>query len=390
MQATAAGAQEMQAIRQAYQDMEVGPLEQELEALRRFLQAALKLEHATLPPYMTALYSLGAGVPWEVIEVYRSVLVEEMLHMVLAANVLNAIGGKPVTYGQDFMPDYPARLPYDVDNIEVSLLGFSHAAVAQGLAIERPKRVDPARLRQLAHLTATRGLVNAAGAGTSAVPEVPPGMTIGEFYHFIEGKLRAVVARYGPPRVFTGNVAHQIGPDIYYYEGAGNVVPVHDLDSAIEAMEVIRDQGEGASHGIWTGDRKMFHDFPEVAHYFRFNQLALGRLYVEGDTVASGPTGPTLEVPWEHASHIVANAKVSQYPAGSEVRAHADAFNRAYCSLLRSIDRAFNGQPNLLLGAVPHMLAIKDLAARLMRNPFPGREAEGLHAAPTFEFVAVD
>ena len=56
-----------------------------LESLREHLQWAIELEHATLPPYLTALYSLDPGPNAEAVEVISSVFVEEMIHLALAA-----------------------------------------------------------------------------------------------------------------------------------------------------------------------------------------------------------------------------------------------------------------------------------------------------------------
>src|SRR3954469_14158950 len=104
-------------------------LEDERKELYSLLQSALQLEHATIPAYLTTLYSLKPDTNWKVIEVLRSVVVEEMLHMVLVANVLNAIGGKPDTSSPGFLVNYPSPLPYGIDGIEVSLLGFSREAI---------------------------------------------------------------------------------------------------------------------------------------------------------------------------------------------------------------------------------------------------------------------
>lgn len=355
-------------------DVPVRALEEERAAVQHLLQAAVQLEHATIPPYLTALYSLKPEAPWQVPEVFRSVVVEEMLHLVLAANVLNAIGGSPVTCAPGFIPDYPSPLPYGIDGIQVSLLGFSQKAVEQGLAIERAKSIDPERVWQAAAaLHAARG------------PIVPAGLTIGEFYALILSKLRAMTQVYGEQAVFCGDPARQVGPDTFYYEGGGNAVTVTDFESARRALSVIRHQGEGADNSIWTDPRGELHGFPEVAHYFRFNQLKLGRLYVEGDTVTSGPTGPAIEVPWDAAWNVAVDAKVAMYPEGSEVRAHAERFNRAYTSFLELIQRALNGEPGLLLRAVPQMFVLKERMLQLIRNPFPGQK--GVYAAPTFEFA---
>ncbi|NUT41381.1 MAG: hypothetical protein HOV86_15475, partial [Thermoactinospora sp.] len=66
-----------------------------LDSLRRHLQWAVELEHATLPPYLCALYSIDQERNPDAATVVESVFVEEMLHLALAANLLNAVGGAP-------------------------------------------------------------------------------------------------------------------------------------------------------------------------------------------------------------------------------------------------------------------------------------------------------
>lgn len=62
-----------------------------LESLREHLQCAIELEHSTIPPYLCALYSIEPGRNLEAVEVICSVVVEEKLHLTLAANLLNAV-----------------------------------------------------------------------------------------------------------------------------------------------------------------------------------------------------------------------------------------------------------------------------------------------------------
>jgi ferritin-like protein len=66
-----------------------------LESPREHLQWAIELEHSTIPPYLCALYSIEPSQNSEATELVSSVLFEEMLHMTLAANLLNAVGGRP-------------------------------------------------------------------------------------------------------------------------------------------------------------------------------------------------------------------------------------------------------------------------------------------------------
>ena len=83
-----------------------------LPDLRRHLQWAIELEHATLPPYLCALYSLDAEKNKDAVQVISSVFVEEMLHLTLAANLLNAVGGSPVLDAPHLLPAYPTCLLY--------------------------------------------------------------------------------------------------------------------------------------------------------------------------------------------------------------------------------------------------------------------------------------
>ncbi|RQS67450.1 hypothetical protein DID96_21530 [Burkholderia sp. Bp8963] len=329
------------------------------------LQQALILEHATIPPYLTALYTLAPKSSWRALEVLRSIVVEEMLHLTLVANVMNALGGAPQTSAPNFMPDYPAPLPFDIDGIKVNLLGFSREAVEQGCAIERPREIR-------------------YGVLFRAHP-APGDMTIGEFYVRIEAKLRAFVDRYGEARTFIGEPARQVGAG-FYYDGAGATFPVIDSVSALLALRTIRDQGEGVSDTIWTGNREQYKSFPEVAHFFRFNELLAGREYKWNDTVETGPRGKPFEVDWAAAIPIRPNSKLDDYRDAPEILAHAQAFNVAYWDFLRTIEQAFNGTPALLQQGIGTMFTLKDRFLRLVNNPLPGR-ATRLHAAPTFEYA---
>lgn len=59
-----------------------------IDDLREHLQWAIELEHATLPPYLCALYSLDPERNPEAVEAVAGVFIEEMLHLTLAANLL--------------------------------------------------------------------------------------------------------------------------------------------------------------------------------------------------------------------------------------------------------------------------------------------------------------
>ena len=113
-----------------------------IDDLRRHLQWAIELEHATIPPYLCALYSLDPARNPEATQVVGTVLAEEMIHLALAANLLNAVGGRPVLDSPDLLPTHPTYLPHSNRSVRLSLRPFSREAVEGFLAIERPADGD--------------------------------------------------------------------------------------------------------------------------------------------------------------------------------------------------------------------------------------------------------
>src|SRR5258708_39648506 len=105
------------------------PSKWNIERLQVHLMAAVELELLTIPPYLTALYSLG-GKSETAEEIIRSAVMEEMLHLALAANVLNAVGGKPELTTGGYVPRYPAKMPFhEPQTFQVSLLPFGREAL---------------------------------------------------------------------------------------------------------------------------------------------------------------------------------------------------------------------------------------------------------------------
>src|SRR6478735_2879373 len=60
------------------------------------LQIAIGVEFGTLPPYLYTMFSIPPEENVASAQLIKSVLMQEMVHMCLACNILNAIGGNPV------------------------------------------------------------------------------------------------------------------------------------------------------------------------------------------------------------------------------------------------------------------------------------------------------
>lgn len=343
-----------------------------VERLREYLRAAMQLEHATIPPYLSALYSIRPGTNSDAYHVIRVVAVEEMLHLTLAANMLNAVGGSPDLTAPGFVPEFPAYLPDGETDFQVSLRRFSRECVQNFIQIERPREA-PDEQRRLVHCKAPK-------ARQLAVAPDEPSMqyySIGEFYAEIGRGFRYLHKDLGEA-LFSGDPARQVTKD-YFYSGGGAITTVTDLASAEAAIRLIAEQGEGLGGRIYDEQR-------ELAHYYRFEQLLLGRYYLGGDQPGQ-PSGPALSVDWDSSYPIKQNAHLADYPDGSELRDAAVAFNRAYAEFLGLLTDAFTGQPDLLIKAVTVMFQLRDLMTQLIHNPIPGMD--GVHAAPTFEMASV-
>ena len=332
-----------------------------LESLRQHLQWAIELEHSTIPPYLCALYSIDPGRNLEAVEVISSVLVEEMLHLTLAANLLNAVGGRPRLDIPQMLPGYPRPLPHSDRSFEISLFRFSPEAIEAFLKIEQPSR-------------------------TSGPPEDNNYETIGQFYQAIEQGFRELSATLGEPNVFCGNPTRQV-TDQHFYSGGGRIIAVGNLATALHALEEIVEQGEGAGHAqVWDGDSDVFHpERDQVAHYYRFQELKLGRRYRRGDTPRTGPTGYPISSDWDAVRPMRTNPRTADHVVGSPIRLAQEEFNHSYCALLQRLEEAFNGAPQMLGAAIGAMYSLKAQAQALMQMP----TEDGLATAgPTFEYVA--
>ncbi len=330
-----------------------------VKGLREALQQAVMLEHATIPVYLYALYSIKPEslVPGRNLEVYdllRSVVLEEMIHMSLACNILNAVGGKPLIDDPGFVPRFPGPLPGAIDNgLIVGLRPFSRQRVHdEFMGIEEPE--DP--------LQFPVGALADAG---------PPPTTIGQFYAAIRDRIQAL-----GERVFTGDPARQVSGAPFFPD----LRPVTDVASAVAAIDLIVEEGEGTSTSPLDQE-------DDLAHYYKFAEIWHGRRLVAtpeppgwayaGDPIPFDPAGVWPAVSDPHAD---------QYPAGSAARYANDTFNYTYTSLLKALHATFNGRRDQFNVAVGVMESLKTLALTLFATP----AGDGRTAGPTFEYQPVN
>ena len=342
-----------------------------VDELHTYLATALQLEHATIPPYLTALYSMHAGTNLESAEVMRIVVVEEMLHLTLVANLMNAVGTHPDLTAPGFVPHFPAHLPDGETDFEVSIRPFSRDAVETLMRIERPGGASDG-VDLVSRPRSARALLPAYA---HADDEDMHFYSIGDFYAEIERGLRHLQEHEeaGGATLFSGDPAHQvvIGE---YFPYAANVGPVVDLESALFAIDFITEQGEG------RGER-IYGDFDELSHFYRLEQILRGRHYQHGDA-PRWPSGKTFHVDWSAVHPVAVDARIDDYPPGTPLRALVEEFVTTYDGFLTLLTEAYSGTPKLLDRAFATMFTLRDLFGRIVEQPHP--TLSGQNAAPVF------
>jgi hypothetical protein len=331
----------------------------EVDPVRAALQTAIELEHSTIPPYLYALYSLMPGANDGVAAIIESIVVEEMLHLTLAANVLNALGGSPVLDRGDLVPRYPGPLPGSVEGgLVVGLAPCSLAVVHDVfMVIEEPD--DP--LEFPAALAAAEGP-----------------LTIGQFYERIKDSITLA-----GDAVFTGDRHRQIGPGQLHRS-----VVVTDVASARRAIDTIVDQGEG------TRTEPLEVVGADFAHYYRFAEIYHGRRLVPNP--AAGPQTPPDErylyggdpIPFDPAGvfPVPTNPDAAGYPSGGAAQQANQNFNYTYTNLLKVLHASLNGAPRRLDAAIGLMMSLEQQAKDMVSGSLVGGECVG----PTFQYQPVN
>jgi hypothetical protein len=338
---------------QAIQAAQTGP------DLYQFLQSAIELEHATIPAYLAAYYSIKPGANLAAGQIIRSIVVEEMLHMTIAANVMNAIGGSPVINQPDFIPTYPGPLPMSVDDgLIVPLEKLSLALVETVfMRIELPE--DPRHYPSLMLAAAERGFA-----------------TIGEFYDAIIARIRFL-----GNKIFTGDPARQVVDNTWF--PADQLFAITDVDSAARGLDIIKRQGEGTSTNPMDGDGA-------PAHYYRFEEILRGHRLVRNSSVPEGYSFTGAPVPFDPAGVIdmVSNSVLADYTTGTLAYDGVAQANYAYTSLLNALHETFNGSPKTLQTAIGLMYQLRLVVLeKVVNQAVTDGKFKGQYAAPAFQFA---
>jgi len=330
------------------------------EDLHESVQNAIRLEFATIPPYLTAMLSLHVDKNREIWTILDSVVVDEMLHMMINCNLLIALGGTPVIDSPTFLPPYPGPLPMAIrSGLTVGCQPFSMQLVSDMfMAIEQPEKVQSFPVAP--HLL---------GA--------PPSFaTIGMYYHALKAKIEEL-----GNAVFKDNGGRQLVEPRWF--SADRLFPIVDVASALKALDLIVAEGEGTSTSP-EGDPGV------IAHYYRFEQIIKGRKLIRDTRIAEGYSFSGDEIPFDPGGvwPITKNQKLRDLNPDSQAARCAAQFAYTFTKLLKALQEMFSGQPNAFTAALSIMFELKLAGQRLCSTPIDLRNPNGPHAGPAYEYVA--
>jgi hypothetical protein len=242
------------------------------EDLINTLHLAAELEHNLMCQYLFAAYTMkrstSEGLDEVQLEKTRGwgalmtlVARQEMEHMGLVLNLLSAIGGTP--YFQ--RPNFPQRTErYGKLGIKSELTRFDQETIKRFQGFEAP-HPEPgpefcstrgvAREEIRAQLLAPQVFTQPPAAAKAMPPSEIEFTSIQDLYVSLAAGFVTVVERSGEKNLFIGDVNAEIwgGPTTPYGEGSMDdlsqygldLIQVVDLQSAIEAIVEIVEQGEG-------------------------------------------------------------------------------------------------------------------------------------------------
>ena len=336
------------------------------EQLIYLLREAAELEHTILCEYLFAAFTMKqrldeglTAAQLEAVDRWRKTILtvakQEMLHLTLVQNLLTAIGAAPHLS----RPNLPTAAKHFPAGVQIALVPFGEKALRHFLFLDRPEGARPLM------------------SDDDIVPAPQDFGTVGHLYRAIDIGFAWLTSTLGAERLFIGPAPAQTGPELMKWDG---LVAVTDLDSAHQAIDVIVEQGEGA-----TGDWRAAH----------FGKL----LEIYDEQQAMRAADPSFE-----PARLVLPGHVRTHRYGDAVpliddpltRRVADLFNVANQVMLLALTRFFahtDETPDQLrtlesIGVGLMFAAIKPLGQLLTTLPF-GPSAPGRTAGPTFELFYI-
>ena len=322
------------------------------EELHSVVTESIRLEFSTIPPYLTAMLSLAPGSNREIWNVIHSIVIDEMLHMAIGCNLLNALGGRPIVNTPGFLPTYPGPLPMGIgDTLVVGLEAYSpDLSERTFMKIEEPE--EPVNIAAMAE----------------GIPEYA---TIGEFYSVLIQRIQSL-----GDSIFIGDKARQLISPKWFGD---RLVKIQNAESAVSALTILIQEGEGTPKSPVDPDG-------DFAHYYRFWELARGRRLVRDTSKPEGFSFSGAEIPFDRSKvlPLTPNQSLAMLDPESRAGRYARHFAFVFSKLMNSLQRCFDGQPERFDDAMGLMYELKLAGQRLVQIELNGT---GFNVGPVFEFV---
>lgn len=327
------------------------PVLNTVDDARKMLQTAIGVEFGTLPPYLYSLYSIKPGTNPQAQALIKSVALQEMIHMCLACNMLNALGGAPQIVPQAYPGPLPGDIGPDGSQLTLHLYPFTKQAMQQAMEIESPENPPdyPVRMR--------------AAAG-----EAPKAVTIGQFYRALDQFLSTL-----PASDWTAN-RNQIADNQFF---AGQLFAINNYADAHQAIDDIVSEGEGSTQGT-VPDPLDFED--QLAHYYRFGEIFNDKVLTRAKNPLGYQWGPEpLGVDWSGAWPAIADPALHDFskdPPAAQQAQHA--CTAAFTSMVDGLRLAVTGTAGALGNAVRAMFDLRMAALHAFSVPLAdGKQTAG-------------
>ncbi|WFU44160.1 ferritin-like protein [Bradyrhizobium sp. CB82] len=298
------------------------------QELGGLLQHALQLEFATIPTYLSAVFSLTPANT-KISELILRAAIEEMLHMTAVANLMNAIGVAPDIVAA--VPDYPCQLTILDPPLKLDLRSFSYDLVKDlFMQIETPE--EPVHYP----MALAAGRPRTIGQFYEGIIEIIDRDTIpGLFGNATRDayKQREVVPNFRP-------IAYISNQDTDTYPLKNDInFRITDKASAVRHLRWVVGQGEGtAPFNPLTAE-----GIP--AHFYRFESIIKQRFLVKDERVKTlGYSFSGGDLPFDETGvhEFVTNTKAADFAGNQAVSRQMKRFNDSYTSMVNSLQQAFN------------------------------------------------
>jgi hypothetical protein len=322
--------------------------------LKDALQAAIQLELATLPPYLSALFCIsdqGSAV----FNLINDIVFNEMTHFGLACNLLAATGAQPAIVEHYRKTVYPGPLPggvkprcddtflpfFKCDPDFRVVLGFNDLKSFAKMAMQIEYPEDPVPRSRTA----------------LALAETFP--SIGEFYNAIKN-------------AFTANTKSLPYTTTKQLTDAGmNVTIVDSLANAVKAIDLIRGEGEGSSKTPFFNEK--------LSHFYAFGEIFRGAAFKFDPVTKTGDwTGAAIPP--------VSIAHMTPIPLGGYPNPAAPAIaglstcDQIFTDILNALDAAWATGDGASLGAAINSMRKLGVSARaLLTSAIQRTDAPGIY-----------